>query len=57
MEGSVLCHTVKKIGTGTAHAERVHQNYQANQTAPLLYHNCEGQHQAKEPWHMAQPDC
>ena len=56
MESSVLCHPVKKIGTGTAQSKRVHQDYQSSHTATFLYNNYKGQHQAKEPWCAAQPD-
>ena len=53
MEGSVLCHPFKRNGTGIAQLQGVYQNYQASHT---LHNNSEGQHQAEEPWHVAQPD-
>ena len=57
MEHSVLCHLVWKTGTGMAQQERVHQDYQASHSASLLHNHHSRQHQAKEPWHDAQPDC
>ena len=57
MESSLHCHPVKKIDTGTAQSERVHQDNQASQTTTLFYNNYKGKDQAKEPWHAAQPDC
>ena len=41
-EGGVLCHPLKKNGTGTAQLQGVHQNYQASHSATLLHNNSKG---------------